>query len=632
MIHEKFMPALEVEAQPHETSFRAPRSVIVMVFAISGLFISMFLLTYGFTKWTVGQAGVQQPFGVLARDAAPFSNEHFFVNPARVNDSLPRCPDFAAYAAGGAREPVPEARLSDLLAHAHASRDTRAYDLMSACMRTAMNVSRPDDDAFARELLDAVPADRGPGYLLGMLAAQGAAGPVQVSIEMNPANVREAVVRWRPAEITHVAADYMRACDALFALDRFPYDMFLSAEECGNSMGDLLVRLETLFSDLGTGAPPLTYEYFHAAAANDTYTYEALRARAGLNFTADLVAALQDELESHRAEIESLGKGVPTAALLPQWTAHVPYLAALANYTEGIAPARWRVFVQTTALLDGMQIAASVMHDATPSVLVAGTNVTEAARDKLREECAWLAMNYLPRQSSALVRTAFARGDPRPDVESVRAAFLRWVDRSSLDPRTRLEFARKVHGLRVVDGSEPPGPLDEPGRVPPHPSMHRLVAASRRARLARVWAEGHRGVPSPPPLDARAPVRYTAATNTLEVSGVAGLGLFRAAWPRAQRMGVLGFETARAMLGVAVEGRLAYDHKGQLDHNFAPASFLYSDVDVAAAQIALLACDETADDARQFMLALAQHLADDPARVNRIAASLRLNGEQPWCQ
>lgn len=616
MIHEKFLPAIEVDPKAATS-----RSVVVMVFAISGLFVGMFLLSYGFTKWTVGQADVQQPFGVLAR-AVPFDPERSFVDPNRINDTLARCPDFAAYAGGPA--PAPAARVGALLEHAHASRDTRAYDLMSACMRAAMNVSRPDDDDFAREMLDEVPL-RGPAYLLALLAARGVEGPLRVAIEMNPANVREAVVRWRANEVQHTHGDYWRACDALFALERFPYAMFVSSEECGNSMGDLALHLQTLFETLGAASAAETYEYFHAGAANDTYTFAGLQAALGANFTADLVAAVQDEVEAHRAEIESLGKAVPDLALLPHWTVHLSYLQALANYTDGIAPARWRVFAQTTLLLDGMQLAASVMHDMPPSALVPGTNVTEAVRDKLREECAWLAMNYLPRQSSALVRTAFARGDVRPTVESVRAAFVRWVERAPIDPRTRLEFARKVHGMRVVDGSEAPGPLDAPRPLPPHPSLHRIVSASKRAALVRTIAEGHRAVPAPPPLDA--PVRYTAATNTLEVSGAAP---FRPGWPRAHAMGTLGFEAARAMLGVASEGALAYDHKGQLDHNFALASFLYSDADVAAAQIALLACDESAEDARQLMLALAQHLA--PERANRIAAELRFNGEQPWCQ
>lgn len=625
MIREKFLPAIEVDPTKATS-----RSVVVMVFAISGLFIGMFLLSYGFTKWTIGQADVQQPFGVLAR-ALPFDPDAAFVDPNQLNATVPRCPDFAAYAAGGGRAAVPAVRAGDLLEHAHAARDTRAYDLMSACMRAAMNVSRPDDEAFAGEMIDEVPA-RGPAYLLALLAARGVAGPLRVAIEMNPANVREAVVRWRAGESPHGPGDYWRACDALFALGRFPYDMFVSSEECGNSMGDLALHLAALFENLGASNAAETYEYFHAGAANDTRTYAALQALLGANFTAELVAGVQDEVETHRAEIESLGKGVPDLALLPHWTVHLPFLSALANYTDGIAAARWRVFAQTALLLDGMQLAASVMHDAPPSALVPGTNVTEAIRDTLREKCAWLAMNYLPRQSSALVRTAFVRGDTRPTIESVRAAFVRWLDRSPLDPRTRLEFARKVHGLRVVDGSETPGPLDGARALPPHPSLHRAVSASKRAALVRVLAEGHRAAPMSPSLDARAPVRYVAATNTLEVSGVAGVALFRPGWPRAHVMGTLGFETARALLGMASEGALAYDHKGQLDHNFALASFLYSDADVAAAEIALLACDDTAEEARQLMLALAQHLADEPGRVNNIAGSLKHNGAQPWCQ
>jgi len=260
----------------------------------------------------------------------------------------------------------------------------------------------------------------------------------------------------------------------------------------------------------------------------------------------------------------------------------------------------------------------------------------ESTREKITVECAWLAGNYMPRQMDALLRGAFLDGDPAPAVESVRGAFTRWIDRSPADGRIKLEFARKIHGMRVRAAAEPDAPLDAALRFPAHPSIHRIVTLGRRVQWLRTHAEGFRAAPAPPLLDARSPVRYDVATNTLDVGGVAGLGLFRAGWPLPHVMGTLGFEAARAMLGMAIEGRYAPDHKGQLDANFAPAGMLYdtapASLDRAAAEIALMACDETRDAATQFMLALAQHLADEPARVNAVASAISLNGERPWCQ
>jgi hypothetical protein len=630
MQREKFLEGVHVPCAKGIASHRFSPSLMLLCFAVAGIFIFMFLLSYGFTNWTTGAAGVQQPFAVLAR-AEPYDPALSFVDPNRLNASLPRCPDFAAYATGGARAPIPPLSAARLVEAAHAARDPRVYDLMSACMRAGLNISRPDDVAFARELVDAVPSDRGAGYIFGLLATRGLSAPLRVALEMDYANMRQAVVRWRAGRVRVYRTGFRDACRALFAIERFPYDMFVSEEECGNSMASLHEAVTALLDSDPAQAPAETYEYYMHEAANDTYSLDRLKGLLGPAFVAGLAAAVQDEIGRHAAEIEAAGRGVPAVAALPQWTVHTHYIAALANYTDGVAPARWRVFAQAMLLLDGATIVNDILA---PEAAI--ESPADSARERVETECAWLAANYLPRQTDALLRAALLDGDPAPAVESVRAAFTRWVDRAPADGRTKLEFARKIHGMRVRAAPEPDAPLDGALRFPAHPSLHRIVALGRRVQWLRVHAEGFRAAPAPPLLDARAPVRYNVTTNTLDVGGVAGLGLFRAGWPRPHVMGTLGFEAARAMLGVATDGRYAPDHKGQLDANFAPAGLLYAtdpaSLDRAAAEIALMACDESRDAATQFMLALAQHLADEPARVNAIANALSLHGERPWCQ
>lgn len=629
MARETFLKGVHVPCAKGIESHRFSGSLMLLCFAVAGIFIFMFLLSYGFTNWTTGTISVQQPFAVLAR-AEPFDPARSFVDPNRVNASLPRCPDFAAYATGGARVDIPALAATRVLDAAHAARDPRVYDLMSACVRAGLNISRPDDAAFARELVDSVPDNRGAGYVFGLLATRGSGAPLRVSLDMDYANMRQPVVRWRAARADVYRNAFRDACRALFAIDRFPYDMFVSEEECGNSMESLHAALGALLDAHPGHAPAETYDYYINGAANDTYTLEHLKGALGPGFVAGMAAAVQDEVNQHRAEIEAAGRGVPQIAALPQWTAHTEYIAALANYTGGIAPARWRVFGQTMLLIDGSSLINDLL--APPDAEPSDANV----REKITAECLWLAGNYMPRQTDALLRDALLDGDPAPAVESVRAAFVRWVDRSPADGRTKLEFARKVHGMRVRAAAEPDAPLDGALRFPAHPSLHRIVFLGRRVQWLRTHAEGFRAAPAPPLLDARAPVRYDVATNVLDVGGVAGLGLFREGWPRPHVMGTLGFEIARAMLGMSTEGRYAPDHKGQLDANFAPAGMLYAtdaaSLDRAAAEIALMACDESREASTQFMLALAQHLADEPARVNSIANTISLNGDRPWCQ
>lgn len=633
--HEPFLPAVQIDAVPHDRSFCVSRSMFLLGISVSAIFIIMFLMSYGFTNWTLGAASVQRPFAVMMRNSVPFDPESAFVDLNLVNDSLPCCPDFAAYATDGlprASEPV---TAPQLLRDAHAARDPRVYDLMSACMRTGLNISRPDDDAFARELVDRVPSNRGAGYIFGMLATQGISAPLSVSIDINPANVHEPVVRWRPSALPFGPGDFERACEALFALERFNYELFVSAEECGRSMAELNAPLREAATLAQASSVAETYEYFHHGAANHTYTLEQLKGAAGPGFVGGAAAAVQHEIGLHRADIETAGRSVPQIDLLPHWTPYTEYLAHLANFTGGISPERWRVFGQTVLLLDGMQVGANVMQEMEPNQIEPGTNVTVIAFQKISEECTWLAANYLPRQTAALLREVRGTAGARQVGEIVRSAFLRWTERSSADASTKLEISRKLHAMRIVDGGEPDSPLDAGLRFPAHPSLHRIVHAGRRALWARVLVEGPRAARDTPILDAAAPVAYYPSTNTLVVSGAAGGRLFRPGWPRSHVMGTLGFEMARAMLGVASSERLAPDALGQVGVNYALSDALYANEaasrDLAAAEVALMACNESSEDARQFMLALAQHLSGQADRINSIAGRLQLHGERPWC-
>lgn len=632
---EPFLLDVKIDAVSHDRSFCVSRSMFLLGIAVSAIFIIMFLMSYGFTNWTLGAASVQRPFAVMTRSAAPFDPEFAFVNPNLVNDSLPRCPDFAAYATDGlprASEPV---TAPQLLRDAHAARDTRVYDLMSACMRAGLNISRPDDDAFARELVDRVPSNRGAGYIFGMLATQGIAAPVRIAIDINSANVHEPVVRWRPAALPFGAGDFERACEALFALERFDYNLFVSAEECGRSMAALNAPLSEAATLAQLSSVAETYEYFHNGAANHTFSLEQLKGAVGPGFIGGAAAAVQHEIALHHAEIELAGRSVPHVDLLPHWTPYTEYLAHLANLTGGVSPERWRVFGQTVLLLDGMQVGANVMQEMEPNQIQPGTNVTVVAFQKISEECAWLAANYLPRQTAALLREVRGTVGVRQVAEILRTAFLRWAERSSADARTKLEISRKLHAMRVVDGGEPDTPLDAGLRFPAHPSLHRVVHAGRRALWARPLVEGPRAARDTPLLDAASPVAYYPSTNTLVVSGAAGGRLFRPGWPRSHVMGTLGFEMARAMLGVMSSERLAPDAQGQVGINYALSDGLYADDapsrDIAAAEIALMACNESSGDVRQFMLALAQHMSGQPDRINAIANRLQLHGERPWC-
>ena len=626
---------MEVEAVPHDKSFCVSRSMFLLGIAVSSIFIITFLLSYGFTNWTIGTAEVQRPFGVMTRAVLPFDPERGFVNPNYINDTVPKCPDFASYATNGEPRTVAPLTATQLFEYSHAAHDPRVYDLMSACMRTSLNVSRPDDDEFARELVDSVPSNRGAGYIFGMLASQGVDAPLRITIEMNPANVRQAVVRWRPMELPFTSGDFERACEALFALERFDYTLFMSAEECGRSMGELNAPLREAAMLAQLSGAPETFEYFHNGAANHTYTLEELKGATSPGFIAGAASAIENEIERHRTDIEQSGRGVPHIDVLSHWTPYANYIATIANFTGGVSPARWRVFGQTVLLLDGMQVGANVMHEMAPNELQPGTNVTVVAFQKISEECAWLSANYLPRQTASLLRDAHGTAGVRSVVDDVRGAFLRWAERTSPDSRTKLEIARKLHAMRVVDGSATDTPLDESMRFPAHPSLHRIVHVARRANWARILVDGHRAVRDAPLIDTAKPIAYYASTNTLVVSGVAGSRLFRPGWPRAQVMGALGFEVARAILDIASNSRFAYDPDGQIGVNYALSDGLFtqdaSSRDLAAAEIAMLACNETSDEVSEYMLALAQHLSGDSQRINRIAGALRLHGEQPWC-
>jgi hypothetical protein len=259
-----------------------------------------------------------------------------------------------------------------------------------------------------------------------------------------------------------------------------------------------------------------------------------------------------------------------------------------------------------------------------PTVMQPGTNMTLAAHRAAVERCAWLAMNYLPHQSSAIARGLVSSGDVLAVAEKARNALVRYVNALQIDGRAKLEFTRKVYGLRIVHGADEPTALDAPSPVPAHPSLHRLVGVARAADFVRPLV----AKPQTVHRMARRPLEYVPEKNALLIATEVA---FPAEWPETHVMGTVGFDVIMEMLQMATEDEVHVDHKGEVDMNPVRASRLFTSRDVAAAQIALMACNETERDAAEFMLALAQHLADEPQRANRIASELRFRGAQPWC-
>jgi hypothetical protein len=614
----------------HAPAFKTKRvRSFQIVFSLIALYHLMFFPAYVSLNWAANEKDQQMPVAVLARAVPQFDPALEFVNRAWIEPSAPRCPDFAAYASGA--RPSDErpsgfaARVDPVhvyeASHAHA--DTRFQDLTAACMRAAMNVSRPDNVAYVREVFAALPSDMRAGEALGWLAIWTNVAPLSLRVALNPANLLEPIVEWGVRSVALHPGVFDSACRALVVLDEFPYEVYGGTESCAEGTRALHATLGAMILNHDLDQPELTFDYYRHGAAQDTYSAEQLGNRTRPQFVADAVAAVQRMLDRHHAEIAAAGRSVPVVRELSQWTTRTGFLSAAAAHGEVVHNGVWRAYAKTMFLIDSTSLLPGVLHG-TPPVLQPGTNLTLAAHRAAVERCAWLAMNYLPHQSSAIARGLRESGDVPAVAEKARNALVRYVNGLELDGRAKLEFTRKVYGLRIVHGADEPTALDAPVPTPSHPSLHRLVGAARAADFVRPLVAKTQTVHRL----ARRPIEYLPHKNALHIAAEVG---FPAEWPETHVMGTLGFELVMEMLQMASEDEVHVDHKGEVDMNPVRASRLFASRDVAAAQIALMACTETERDAAEFMLALAQHLSDDPQRANRIAAELRFRGTQPWC-
>ncbi len=614
----------------HASEFKTKRvKSFQIVFSLIALYYFLFVPAYFSLNWASNEKDGQMPVAVLARALPPFDPARESVNRAWIETAAPRCPDFATYASGA--RPSDE-KPADLMARvdpvhiyeaSHAHADTRFQDLTAACMRAAMNVSRPDNVAYTHEVFAGLPAEMSAGDALGWLAIWTNVAPLSLRVALNPASLLETILEWGVRSVALHPEIFDRACRALVVLDEFPYEVYSTTESCAEGMRSLHATLAAMILNNDLDQPELTFDYYRHGAARDTYSAEQLGNRTRTEFVDDAMAAVQNMLSLHHAEITAAGRSVPVVRELSQWTTRTGFLAAAAAHGEIVHRGVWRTYAQTMFLIDSASLLSDVLHGL-PPVLQPGTNLTLAAHRAAVERCAWLAMNYLPHQSSAIARGLRASGDVLAVAEKARNALLRYVNGLELDGRAKLEFTRKVYGLRIVHGADEPTALDAPAPAPAHPSLHRLVGAARAADFVRPLVAKTQTVHQL----ARRPIEYLPNKNALHIAAEVA---FPAEWPETHVMGTLGFELIMEMLQMATEAEVHVDHKGEVDMNPVRASRLFSSRDVAAAQIALMACNETDVDAAEFMLALAQHLADNPQRINRIAAELKFRGTQPWC-
>lgn len=614
----------------HASKFKTKRvQSFQIVLSLIALYYFLFIPAYFSLNWAANEKDEQMPVAVLARDAPPFDPAREFVNRAWMEPAAPRCPDFSAYAAGARPSDEKPASLVapinpvHIYEASHAHSDTRFQDLTAACMRAAMNVSRPDNVAYAHEVFAELPPDMTAGAALGWLAIWTNVGPLSLRVSMNPSNVLETIVEWGVRSVALHPGMFDSACRALLVIDEFPYELYNNLDSCAEGMRSLHATLSSMVLNNDMDQPELTFDYYRHNASQDTYTIEQLGNRTRPEFAESVADEVQRMLDRHYSEIAAAGRSVPVVRELSQWTTRTGFLSAAAAHGEIVHRGVWRTYAKTMFLVDSASLLPDVLYGLTP-VMQPGTNMTLAAHREVVEQCAWLAMNYLPHQSSAIARGLRASGDVLAVAEKARNALVRYVGGLELEGRAKLEFVRKVYGLRIVHGADEPTVLDEPTQVPAHPSLHRLVNKARAADFVRPLVAKMQTVHRL----ARRPFEYIPAKNALHIAADVA---FPAEWPETHVMGTVGFEIIMEMLQMATEEEVHVDHKGEVDMNPVRASRLFASRDVAAAQIALMACNETEQDANEFMLALAQHLSDEPQRANRIASELRFRGTQPWC-